>query len=538
MANLSNINNKFLFTDGDFLKIGNSAPINNMSGNESGISITNSNVASITLDNTAASGKRYVMYSDDSGKLNFFDVDANSGRLTINSAGNATFAGTIETTMLNTDVMNNKANTANIIYRTGTNTIVGNNADALVVQDGGNVGIGTDSPDAKLEVLADVAKGVLINRTFTTSSQTLANIRAYYALAITPFRSGTGGLYFTNYDADVPLIQSVNTSDVAQSLLLNPLGGNVGIGETLPDRKLHVNSGTDNANTIFESTDTAVTIRFKDSTGETELECRNDWRFSNNAGADERMRITSAGNVGIGTDSPSNTLHILGASDQQLKIDVASGGTFSTINFTEAGTTKAAIAYKHTTNQIQLPYTSNNFAYVTMMAGGTERVRITSSGNVGIGTGSSPSGKFHVKVGTSTPLIVASNSYCNNVGIRTTTPTASLQVKGNISYSYVNYTNVASTYINVFNMSGYPSGLYQISIIKKTNASTYISAIIKWDSTASASTAGTIVNTITSNQLGVSFNGTTTLQAISGISTGTLMSANLKCLVMNEDFCS
>ena len=48
--------------------------------------------------------------------------------------------------------MNNKADTANIIYRTGTNTIVGNNADALVIEDGGDVGIGTDSPDAKLHV--------------------------------------------------------------------------------------------------------------------------------------------------------------------------------------------------------------------------------------------------------------------------------------------------------------------------------------------------------------------------------------------------
>ena len=102
----------------------------------------------------------------------------------------------------------------------------------------GNVGIGTTSPGAKLEVVADVAKGVLINRTYTTSSQSLANVRAYYGLAITPLRGGTGGLYFTNYDADTPIIQSVNTSDVAQSLLLNPLGGNVGIGTTSPGSPL------------------------------------------------------------------------------------------------------------------------------------------------------------------------------------------------------------------------------------------------------------------------------------------------------------
>ena len=90
--------------------------------------------------------------------------------------------------------------------------------------------------------------------------------------------------------------------------------GNVGIGETSPDRKLHVNSGTDNANTIFESTDTAVTIRLKDLTGSAEIESRNDFRFSNNAGVDQRMVISAAGaikfnNYGVGylkTDANGN----------------------------------------------------------------------------------------------------------------------------------------------------------------------------------------------------------------------------------------
>jgi len=88
MANLSNINNKFLFTDGDFLKIGNLAPINNISGTESGISITNGNCASITLDNSAAQGKTFSIYSAVNGSLNFYDVDANSGRLIIDTSGN------------------------------------------------------------------------------------------------------------------------------------------------------------------------------------------------------------------------------------------------------------------------------------------------------------------------------------------------------------------------------------------------------------------------------------------------------------------
>jgi len=47
---------------------------------------------------------------------------------------------------VNTNTINNIGNTANIIYRSSTNTIVGNSSSALVVQDGGNIGMGTTSP--------------------------------------------------------------------------------------------------------------------------------------------------------------------------------------------------------------------------------------------------------------------------------------------------------------------------------------------------------------------------------------------------------
>ncbi len=50
------------------------------------------------------------------------------------------------------DTYNNAANSANIIYRNSTNTIVGNGSALLVVQDGGNVGVNTTTPSYKLEV--------------------------------------------------------------------------------------------------------------------------------------------------------------------------------------------------------------------------------------------------------------------------------------------------------------------------------------------------------------------------------------------------
>ena len=78
----------------------------------------------------------------------------------------------------------------------------------------------------------------------------------------------------------------------------------------------------------------------------------------------ERMRIDNSGNVGIGTTSPSQKLHVYGGS---VLID----------NGSSAGT----IYFHDTTNYINLSSDELQFAN-----NGSERMRIDSSGNVGIGT--------------------------------------------------------------------------------------------------------------------------------------------------------
>ena len=130
------------------------------------ISLRTGGTDRLTLTNTTAtfseqvninSGKQLRLYRSDNATYARFDYTGGSvgldiddlngdginlqqggvNKLRIETSGNATFAGTVETTTLRTDVVNNKANSANIIYRSGTNTIVGNNASAVVIQDGG-----------------------------------------------------------------------------------------------------------------------------------------------------------------------------------------------------------------------------------------------------------------------------------------------------------------------------------------------------------------------------------------------------------------
>ena len=93
MANLSNINGKFVVDTAGNIGVGTLVPRSD--ANTTNISIQSSGTARLFVNNTGASGKEYAIYSSANGDFGIFDYDAVSARLLINSAGNATFAGKI-----------------------------------------------------------------------------------------------------------------------------------------------------------------------------------------------------------------------------------------------------------------------------------------------------------------------------------------------------------------------------------------------------------------------------------------------------------
>lgn len=114
-------------------------------------------------------------------------------------------------------------------------------------------------------------------------------------------------------------------------------GGNVGIGTSNPGFPLSVraNSGSDAIRLIGRSSDEASTLEFSNNAQSAIIAfirgASGNLIFA--TGDTERMRLTDAGRLGIGTTAPSEVLHVIGNilasgsitqfSDQRLKEDVA-----------------------------------------------------------------------------------------------------------------------------------------------------------------------------------------------------------------------
>jgi len=104
----------------------------------------------------------------------------------------------------------------------------------------------------------------------------------------------------------------------------------------------------------------------------------------------ERMRIDSSGNVGIGTSSPATKTHIFNGSDNANILFIQGADTTTENIFFGVETGKSTITAGGSSS------TNNSLVFRASNAGAeTEYMRITNTGNVGIGT-SSPKTFLHL----------------------------------------------------------------------------------------------------------------------------------------------
>ena len=189
-------------------------------------------------------------------------------------------------------------------------------SNSNIFYDGTNVGIGTSTPTTKLDVEGTIVAPVNIRITnaggswavddeigrysfYTTDTsgvgvRELASIRAINTnIAVSP--SSELAFYYGPYNAAT-----------AEAMRINKLGY-VGIGTTAPQDTLHVYHATANTNIMVESGDVGANVGFKDNTT-ADYDIVNIGAIGNdmvfNVGYNERIRILSGGNVGIGTAAP------------------------------------------------------------------------------------------------------------------------------------------------------------------------------------------------------------------------------------------
>jgi len=161
---------------------------------------------------------------------------------------------------------------------------------------------------------------------------------------------------------------------------------NVGIGTSSPQRPLHVDglegvarfTSTASGNNGFE-------VGIGSSSQAFLWQSENSYmQFATNA--TERMRIDSSGNVGIGTSSPAQLLHVQASGSGNGVIRLG-GNAGLEISHDNAGNTLQRIdsLYRTTSNDTNLQLRTGTLTFHTGTSS-TERMRIDSSGNVGIGT--------------------------------------------------------------------------------------------------------------------------------------------------------
>jgi hypothetical protein len=359
-----------------------------------------------TYDLGAAGSEWKDLYIDGTANIDSLvadTADINGGTIdgvTIGgaSAGAGTFTTATATTVNATTVDSTNVEVTNIKAKDGT-------ASATIADSTGVMTIAS-SVLTTVDINGGTIDGVTIGGasagagTFSSLVATTADINGGTIDGVTIGGASAGAGTFSSLVATTADINGGTIDGVT----IGGASAGAGTFSSLVATTADINGGTIDGTTIGGSTPSAISgttitatgdVDIADKivhTGDTDTAIRfpaADTVTVETAGT-ERVRVDSSGNVGIGTSSPAN------------KLDVDASGSFGspTISATtysvrvRNGSTDAAVLQRFSGGLAEFRNTSGNLQIATNSAGSemtfatvnTERMRITATGNVGIGT--------------------------------------------------------------------------------------------------------------------------------------------------------
>ena len=334
-------------------------------------------------DSTADTRHPYLIFTDGSGNRGGIGIQNDSSSLWISGQNG-------------------------IAFRTGGSAP--STSERLRITSGGLVGIDVTSPATNLDVNGTLQLRASGNTTYAT--------RIYSRLDST--HCTVIESYLNNSTAFEMMGSYADGGGSNPRVVISAGGQKVGINETAPDRTLHVNSGATDTALKLESTDTEVSLELTDNTGSSYIGGGGSY-LNFYSGGNERARITGIGSVGIGENDPQVLLHLKETNADpyntvitHLKLDNAggNGGSGSRIELK----TGAARCWIQSFIEGGNSGSGGALVFGTPSSGtlGTERLRITSGGDVLVG---GQSAYTYDDTGASNTILDIWNSGNNKRGI-------------------------------------------------------------------------------------------------------------------------
>jgi len=363
--NVPSFSRPFVITQGGNVGIGTTSPAVNLHVHESG------------------SGDVYTMYSNDTtgvtiGNGSLIGINGSEEFMIWNYEGTATRFAT-------------------------------SGSERMRITSAGNVGIGTASPGQKLDVSGNVRGNNIYANDSSVPSLYMERGDGNPQAVIRLVKSNDNLLI-----GNTAIDEVIFYDDAGEAMRLDG-AGNLGIGTTSPAYKLTVAGRVSIENDILQVTSASPTILFSVPGGGIDSKIYNDGtgnfiigHGSNSDNPPEKLRITSSGNVGIGTTNPSQKLHVVSSGTNQIQID--GSNSQSMFSYSDSGgvgwcTGSGAGSWTN------LVYLDTNNDAVNIYANDSFHTTFNAQGNVGIGT-TSPAKKLEV-VGSDTDGIRVSGGTNN-----------------------------------------------------------------------------------------------------------------------------